>query len=69
MRCVDFERFLEKSVLKRKMVQNERFFVFLSTWKGKMEANKIAESFPTYPILAFVGGPTLAQKRRICHDR
>ena len=35
------------------MGQNERIFVCLSSSIGKMEANKIAESFPTYRILAF----------------
>ena len=35
------------------MGQNERLFVFLSSLICKMEANKVAESFPTYQILAF----------------
>ena len=48
-----FWAFFEKSILARKMDQNERFFVFLSSSIGKMEANKIAESFPTYRIVAF----------------
>ena len=39
----DFELFFEKSVLSRKMGQNERFFVCLFSSIGKMEANKIAE--------------------------
>ena len=34
------------------MGQNEHIFVFLSSSIGKMEANKIAESFATYRILA-----------------
>ena len=45
-----FWAFCEKSVLARKMGQNERIFVCLSTLIGKIEANKIAESFPTYQL-------------------
>ena len=48
-----FWAFFEKSVLARKMGQNERIFVCLSSSIGKIEANIIAESFPTYRILAF----------------
>ena len=52
-RRVDFVIFFDKSVLARKMGKNERIFVLLSSSIGKMEANKIAESFQTYRILAF----------------
>ena len=48
-----FWAFFQKSVLARKMGQNERIVVCLSSSIGKMEANKIALSFPTYRILAF----------------
>ena len=47
-----FWAFFEKSDFARKMDQNDRFLVFSSSI-SKMEANKIAKSFPTYRILAF----------------
>ena len=48
----DFELFW-KDILARKMSRNERIFMFLSSSIGKMETNKIAESFPTFQIVAF----------------